>query len=149
MKTGDHSKKMLRRLTHITISGRHFSFAVAALATLAIALPVFAHHAWHGYDMREMSTVNGTVTEFDWENPHVWMSFDVPDGKGGVQKWRAGGPSPSRMAGNGWDKDTLKPGDHITAVGNRISDGTYFLRLSKVVLANGKQLLCYGTQYGP
>jgi hypothetical protein len=48
------------------------------------------------------------------------------------------------MAGTGWDKDTLKPGDQITAIGHRISDGTYFRRLIKVVAPDGRELICYG-----
>jgi len=102
----------------------------------------FAHHAWNGYDMSNLTTVKGTITNFDWANPHVWMSFDVND-NGKVEHWDAGGPSPSRMQGTGWNKDTLKPGDQITAVGHKIKDGTLKLRLDKVVLANGKSLVCY------
>lgn len=113
-------------------------------AMLTASRPAPAHHAWHGYDMANMTTVKGTVTQFDWGNPHVWINFVAKDDKGNDQKWSAGGPSPSRMAGTGWDKSTLKPGDQITAVGHRISDGTYFLRLEKVVLADGRELICYG-----
>jgi hypothetical protein len=115
-----------------------------AACLLLVSAPAFAHHAWHGYDMANLTTVKGTVTHFDWSNPHVWMYFEVRDDKGSVQKWAAGGPSPSRMAGTGWDKNTLKPGDQITAVGHRISDGTYSLRLEKVKLADGRELICYG-----
>lgn len=114
------------------------------ICLLAVSSSVFAHHAWHGYDMANITTVKGTVTQFDWGNPHVWINFEVRDDKGNVEKWSGGGPSPSRMAGTGWDKYTLKPGDTITAVGHRISDGTYMLRLEKVVLADGRELLCYG-----
>ena len=118
----------------------------AGLIALALALsaPAFAHHAWHGYDMQNLTSVKGTVTQFDWGNPHVWINLEVKDDKGKIEKWSAGGPSPSRMAGTGWDKGTLKPGDQITAVGHRISDGTYSLRLEKVVLADGRELICYG-----
>ncbi len=111
---------------------------------LAISSPAFAHHAWHGYDMANLTTVKGTVTQFDWANPHVWISLEVKDDKASVEKWNAGGPSPSRMAGTGWDKETLKPGDQITAIGHRISDGTNNLRLVKVVLSDGRELICYG-----
>ncbi len=111
---------------------------------LAISGPAFAHHAWHGYDMANLTTVKGTVTQFDWANPHVWISLEVKDDKANVEKWNAGGPSPSRMAGTGWDKETLKPGDQITAIGHRISDGTNNLRLVKVVLSDGRELICYG-----
>jgi hypothetical protein len=111
---------------------------------LAVSGPAFAHHAWHGYDMANLTTLKGTVTQFDWANPHVWISIDVKDDKANVEKWSAGGPSPSRMANTGWDKDTLKPGDQITAIGHRIKDGTYSLRLVKVVLSDGRELICYG-----
>lgn len=118
-------------------------------SVLLIAGPVFAHHAWGGYDMKNLSTIKGTVSQFDWGNPHVWINFDVKDDKGNVEKWSAGGPSPSRMAGTGWSKDTLSTGDQITAVGNRIKDGTLKMRLDKVVLADGRELECYGKHFGP
>jgi hypothetical protein len=111
---------------------------------LTVSGPTFAHHAWHGYDMANLTSVKGTVTQFDWGNPHVWISFEMTDDKGTIEKWSAGGPSPSRMANTGWDKDTLKPGDQITAVGHRITDGTFTMRLVKVVLSDGRELICYG-----
>jgi Family of unknown function (DUF6152) len=111
---------------------------------LAVSVPAFAHHAWHGYDMANVTSVKGIVTLFDWGNPHVWISFEMTDDKGNIEKWSAGGPSPSRMANTGWDKETLKPGDQIIAVGHRISDGTYSMRLVKVVLSDGRELICYG-----
>ncbi len=122
----------------------------AFVVLLAVAAaPAFAHHAWRGYDMKNVSTVTGTVTGFDFGNPHVWIYLDVKNNQGEVEKWSAGGPSPSRMANAGWTKDTLHPGDQITGVGNRITDGTYKLRLSHVIFADGRKLKCYGNEYGP
>jgi hypothetical protein len=115
-----------------------------AACLLAVSAPTFAHHAWHGYDMANLTSVKGIVTQFDWGNPHVWIYFEARDDKGDTEKWNAGGPSPSRMANTGWDKDTVKPGDQITAVGHRIEDGTHNLRLVKVILADGRELTCYG-----
>jgi hypothetical protein len=126
------------------MKARPLVFGSLVLCLLAAASPAFAHHAWHGYDMDNLTTVKGTVTQFDWGNPHVWINFEMTDDKGNIEKWSAGGPSPSRMAGTGWDKNTLKPGDQITAVGHRIMDGTYSLRLVKVVLSDGRELICYG-----
>src|SRR5437764_9028393 len=124
-------------------------FVAFAICVVASAAPVFGHHAWRGYDMKHVTTMTGTVTGFDFGNPHVWMNLDVKNDKGEIEKWSTGGPSPSRMANAGWTKDTLRAGDQITIVGNRISDGTYKLRLSKVVLGNGRELMCYGHEYGP
>lgn len=116
-----------------------------AVGFLTFAAPALAHHSWHGYDMKNLTTLKGTVTKFDWTNPHVWIRFDIKkDDAGKVEEWSAGGPSPSRMANGGWDKDTLKPGDQIMAVGNLINDGTHQMRLAKVVLMDGRELVCYG-----
>jgi hypothetical protein len=123
---------------------RLLAFGGLVVGLLAVSGPAFAHHAWHGYDMANLTTLKGTVTLFDWANPHVWISFEVKDDKASVEKWSAGGPSPSRMANTGWDKETLKPGDQITAIGHRINDGSYSLRLVKVVLSDGRELVCYG-----
>lgn len=111
---------------------------------LTASVPAFAHHAWRGFDAENRATIKGTVTNFDWGNPHVWIYFDVMDDKGTVEKWSAGGPSPSRMARTGWDKDSLKPGDRIEATGIRANNGSYEMRLEKVTLADGRELICYG-----
>ena len=126
------------------MKSRRLAIGSLLVGVLALVVPALAHHAWHGYDMSNITTVKGTVTKFDWGNPHVWIYLDVMDDKGEAQKWGAGGPS--RMAGTGWDKDTLKPGDQITAIGHRISDGTFFLRLVKVVVPDGRELICYGAR---
>ena len=89
-------------------------------------------------------TVQGTVTGYSWGNPHVMMGLDVKDASGKIEKWNVGGPSVTRMAGNGWDKDSLKPGDVITASGYRFTDGSNVLRLQKVVMPTGKEMFLYG-----
>lgn len=55
-----------------------------AVCLVASAAPVFAHHAWRGYDMKNLTTMTGTVTGFDFGNPHVWMNLDVTIDKGEV-----------------------------------------------------------------
>ncbi len=117
--------------------------ALAAVGILAAASPLFAHHSWPVDTSREI-TVKGTVTGYDWGNPHVMMGLEVRDASGKIQKWNVGGPSTTRMAGNGWDRNTLKMGDVITAIGYRFSDGQNILRLQKVVMANGKEMFLYG-----
>jgi hypothetical protein len=82
----------------------------------------------------------------DWSNPHVQIFLDATDGSGKVEKWTAGGPSPSRMAGTGWDKNTLKAGDVITAIGHRATDSPNLLKTDKVIFANGRELAAYGGQ---
>jgi hypothetical protein len=119
---------------------------ILALGTIGILLavsPLFAHHAWPVERSKEV-TVQGTVTSYDWSNPHVMIGLEVRTSDGKVQKWNVGGPSLTRMANNGWDRNTLKPGDVITAIGYQFADGQPILRLERIVMASGKEMLLYG-----
>ena len=116
------------------------------LSLLALASPVFAHHAWRGFDKAHPMTLKGTVKEFDWGNPHVWIKLEVKDDKGNIEMWSAGAPSPSRLANAGWDKDTIKVGEEISVTGARGSGDSHEMRLEKVVLVDGREMPCYGSQ---
>jgi hypothetical protein len=128
----------------IPMRSKRLVLGLVLVGLLAASDPAFAHHSWGGLDRAHLTTVKGTVTNFDWANPHVWIYLDAKDDEGNIQKWSAGGPSPSRMARTGWDKDTLKPGDQIEITGNRDKDGSYMMRLEKVTLPDGRELICYG-----
>ena len=117
--------------------------AFGTAVVLAAASPSFAHHSWP-VDFSKEVTVQGTVTNYEWGNPHVMMGLEVKAANGAIEKWRVGGPSTNRMAANGWDKSTLKPGDVITAMGYRFTDGQPILRLQEIVMASGKKLYLYG-----
>ena len=121
---------------------RRALFALAIVASAA-ASPLLAHHSWP-VDTSRAVTVSGTVTSYEWGNPHVMMGLDVKTDNGTIEKWNVGGPSTTRMEANGWDRGTLKPGDVITATGYRFSDGQRILRLDKVVMAGGKEMFLYG-----
>ena len=114
-------------------------FAMVAATLLVIARPIFAHHSWQLDRARELR-LKGTVTSFAFSNPHVQIYFDVKDDKGNVEKWTAGGPSPNRLSRGGWTRDTIKPGDQITAIGYRNRDGSTVLRFDSVLLADGKEI---------
>ena len=119
------------------------ALSVGTVAVLLVATSSFAHHAW-AVDTSRSISVNGTVTGIDWSNPHVQIFLDTKDSNGKVEKWTVGGPSPSRMAGTGWNKDTLKAGDVITAVGQRATDAPNLLKTQKVVLSSGREMVAYG-----
>jgi hypothetical protein len=127
------------------VRSRLQALAVGTLGVLMVASSSFAHHVW-AVDTQRSITVKGTVTGFDWGNPHVQIFLDARDSNGTVEKWTAGGPSPTRMTGTGWDRNTLKVGDLITAVGHRATDTPNLLRIQKVVLADGRELMGYGSR---
>lgn len=117
--------------------------ALGAVGILIAASSLFAHHAWPVERSKEV-TVQGTVTTYEWGNPHVMIGLEVRKNDGKVQKWNVGGPSVTRMANNGWDRTTLKPGDVITAIGFQFADGQPILRLEKIVMSGGKEMFLYG-----
>jgi hypothetical protein len=94
--------------------------------------------------MERLVTVKGTVTDFDWANPHPMIGLDVQTSDGRTEKWKVGGPAIVRMTGNGWTKTTVKPGDVITGIGYQYADGQKIIRLERVVLPDGKEMRVYG-----
>ena len=122
------------------------AFSVPAFVILALVsavVQVSAHHSWP-VSYEKLVTVKGTVTDFNWANPHPMMTLDVPTNDGRTEKWTVGGPAIIRMEGNGWTKTTVKPGDVITGIGYQFADGQKIVRLERVVLADGKELRLYG-----
>jgi hypothetical protein len=107
---------------------------------LMTSFPLFAHHGASPYDATKLTTVKGTVSDFQFVNPHVEISVDVMDDKGKVETWNAEANSPNVLSRHGWDKDIIKKGDQITVIGNRGKNGSKTLRLQKVILSNGHEL---------
>ena len=108
---------------------------------LLVSIPLFAHHGEANYDTTKVVTVKGTVTDFQFINPHVQIALDVKNDKGEIEKWIGEARSPSMLGRiGGWDKNTIKVGDAITASGHRTKNGANFLRLMKIVLPDGREM---------
>jgi hypothetical protein len=91
------------------------AFTVMALGLLTFSPALLAHHGTAGYDMDKVITLSGTVTAFEWFNPHVVIQLDVKDDKGEVQHWLLELAAPIHMTRIGWNKNSMKPGDQIVA----------------------------------
>ena len=113
---------------------------LALAALLMVPLAVMAHHGAAAYDTSKLTTLKGTVTEYKFINPHVEISIAVKNDKGKVENWIAEANSPNVLSRRGWSRDTMKPGDEITLIGNSGKNGTFTLRLQKVVLSTGQEL---------
>jgi hypothetical protein len=107
---------------------------------LLVSGPLFAHHGTSAYDTTKLTTVKGTVTDFQFNNPHVMISVEAKDDKGKVETWISEANSPNVLTRHGWDRDIIKKGDQITVIGYRPKNGAKTLRLQKVVLSNGQEL---------
>jgi hypothetical protein len=111
------------------------------LGILFASGPLWAHHGEANYDTEKVVSAKGTVTNFQFINPHVQIFLDVKNQKGEIEKWICEARSPTMLVRIGaWDKSTLKPGDVITVSGHRARNGSYVLRLQKIVLADGREL---------
>jgi hypothetical protein len=112
----------------------------ASLGLLVSCGPLSAHHGSSNYDMSKSVSVKGTVTEFSFINPHSAIHLEAKDGKGSAEQWLIEADSPNNLARAGWNRDSIKPGDGVTIVGNRLKDGSKVMRLQKVIFADGKEL---------
>lgn len=110
---------------------------LAALLTMSGGVAIAHHGSRVSYDMTRMVTVEGTVTEFDYSNPHCYFFFDVKDDKGNVTHWAAETDPPSMMAHYGWNKNFLKPGDKVTVTVWPSKVGSPRGFLAKLVKADG------------
>src|SRR5438093_1552858 len=117
----------------------------AAVWLLAISIvfitgmPLAAHHALAAkFDASKTVTLNGTVVEIDWTNPHVHLLLDVK-GTNVITNWAIELESPVDLQRSGWSRDTLKPGDLVTVQGNPARNGSRQVWGGSVVLAAGNK----------
>jgi hypothetical protein len=112
--------------------------AVAIFACLG-ATPLLAHHGASVYDSSKLTTLKGTVTDFQFMNPHTEILFDVAGADGKIDKWTGEAPSLTTMSRIGWNKTIFKNGDQVTFIGNAAKSGSHIMRLREVVFPNGKK----------
>lgn len=96
------------------MNAKVLSFLLVAAGFALFSRPASAHHGVTNYDMKKTIVLTGTLTAFDWSNPHCLAYMDVMDDSGKVRHWTIELSSTLTMSHRGWDKDTLKRGDHVT-----------------------------------
>ena len=113
------------------------------LAGVMTAAPLVAHHGTGiSYDLNApLQTIHGVVTEFAWRTPHVSIFIDVKDDKGNVVNWGIEHNNVNSLAKLGWNRNTLKPGQEVTAVIHPSRSGAPVGLTVKVILADGKEIL--------
>lgn len=95
---------------------------LAALGLLPVVLataPAPAHHANSAFDREATITVSGTVTRWQFINPHVGIWVEAADENGEPREWTGEFQSVQDLYRLfGWNKDTFRPGDPVTLIGN-------------------------------
>jgi hypothetical protein len=109
---------------------------------LTAALPVLAHHGrGAAFDMQNSVTLKGTVSRINWRNPHVQIYMDVKGADGQVVTWSFENSGTTNLALAGYDKNTLKIGQEITAVANPARNGTPVGIIIKFITTEGKEIM--------
>jgi hypothetical protein len=122
--------------------GTKASAWAATLAVLALAnsAPALAHHSFAMFDHVHRVTVAGTVTKFDWTNPHVYIELAVPDAKGGTGRYTIECASPNVLTRVGWKFNTVKVGDKVSALINPLRNGQSGGMLETLTTPDGQTL---------
>ena len=124
---------------------RNVLILMAAAVGLLMAGPVRAHHgAANVYDMSKPVMLKGTITKFEWTNPHNQILFDVRDEKGNVVHWIGATEPPQVMLERGWTRRSLKTGDEVTVYIFAAKNGAPVGNVQRIVLADGKELTTFG-----
>ncbi len=111
-----------------------------AAGLFLIAIPIAAHHGASEYDMTKIATLNGTVKELQFVNPHTLLTFTVKDDSGKPMEWQGELPSPNLLTRRGWSRSTLKPGDQITVIGALAKNGEKGMQVKKLVFPDGHEM---------
>ena len=122
------------------MKGKFLTAFVLVLAISIVSLPLFAHHGNAAYDDTRTITLKGTVTEWDWSNPHCVLQLDVTDDSGQVVSWIVETENPTSMTNIGWTKAAMKPGDHVTVTALPAKNGKHIGRIVDVLLPSGQKL---------
>ncbi len=112
---------------------------LTALA-LSAAAPALAHHSFAMFDPSVLMTKTGTVKEFEWTNPHVWLHIMAPDASGKEVQWSFEMQAVAQATSGGWRADTVKPGDKVTIEYFPLRDGSRGGELAAATLPDGRRL---------
>jgi hypothetical protein len=111
------------------------------LGMLLIASSLRAHHGLAPFDTTHTIRLEGTVTEFQWINPHAFIFADLEDDKGKKANWRLELGSLGMLTKyGGWTSTTVKRGDPIRVQGFPAKDGSHYMSVGRVWLTGGRTL---------
>jgi hypothetical protein len=112
----------------------------AALVTGVLLIPgsAGAHHGWTEFDEKAEVTVEGTVTDFHYVNPHCVVEFEVKDETGHVHRWQGEFSNPGVLSRRGWNAASLEPGDKLTITGHPARNNVLALHVFRIRSSNGE-----------
>ena len=119
--------------------GRPMQWVLLTFVFMSVAGTALAHHSFAVYDHTRTLTLKGSVTKWQWSNPHAYLDIDVKDTHGAVKHYTLEGTSINMMQRTGWRSNMIKAGDEITAVAAPLLNGEPGGLLLEITLANGEK----------
>jgi len=116
------------------------TLGLAGITVALSAIPGFAHHSFAMFDAGKSVTLEGTIKDFQWTNPHSWILLTVNNAQGEAEQWAIEMGGPAGLARQGWVPKTLRPGMKVKAVVHPLRDGTNGGQFMAVTLPDGTQL---------
>lgn len=114
--------------------------SVLAIALAALSAPAWVHHSGAMFDRSKEMKITGTVSDFQWTNPHASFKVDVLGADGKTETWSIEMNGPNNLIRAGWKRTTIKPGDKVTVTINPLRDGRPGGWYLGITLADGKTL---------
>ena len=111
-----------------------------AMGLILVSRPVLAHHGSANFQMDQVSTIKGTVVDYELINPHVQIFLKVEQEGGKAVDWNVEGVSLNMMVRAGFKRDSLKAGATVSVTGHPGKNGKPVLLLMKIMLADGRVL---------
>ena len=121
------------------IFGKRIQRVWLGLIILSVAGTALAHHSFAVYDHTRTLNLKGTVTKWQWSNPHAYLDIDVRDSNGEVKHYTLEGTSINMLQRSGWRSNMIKAGDQVTAVAAPLLNGEPGGLLLEITLANGEK----------
>ena len=116
---------------------RVIAFAAALGMALFDAPLARSHHSNVAFEVTKVVTITGVVKDFQWRNPHTWVTLTVKDANGKTTDWSVEGRAPGVLLRAGWSRDSIKPGETITVDMSPAKDGTNTGLVARVTKADG------------
>ena len=112
----------------------------AGIAVAMTAIPAIAHHSFAMFDAEKTKTLDGTVKEFQWTNPHAWIMLTVGKDGQAEQQYAIEMNGPSGLARQGWRPKTLTPGMPVSVTIHPLRDGTNGGQFMELTMPDGTVL---------
>jgi hypothetical protein len=110
----------------------------AAAALAGLAAPAIAHHSFAMYDNDKQAKLQGTVTHYQWTNPHVYIELETMEANGSAKRWTIECANPGILNRSGWKFNMIKVGDKLKLVVSPLRTGEPGALLKEMVLPDGR-----------